>query len=151
MQAQSEGFSGDMIVQPFVSGLAASVAFLCGPSGNLTLPATEQHLSDDGRFHYLGGRLPLAPELAERARHLAGWAVASVAGLRGYVGVDLVLGETVEDDAAIEINPRLTTSYVGLRALAESNLAEAMLEVAAGGATRKLTWRRGPVVFAACG
>jgi hypothetical protein len=32
----------------------------------------------------------------------------------------------------IEINPRLTTSYVGLRALASENLAAAMLDVASG-------------------
>ena len=36
------------------------------------------------------------------------------------------------EDAVIEINPRLTTSYVGLRAAATSNLAEAMWRVAQG-------------------
>ena len=50
-------------------------------------------------------------------------------GLSGYVGVDVVLGNDGRD-WAIEINPRLTTSYVGLRALAGFNLAEAMLAVA---------------------
>ena len=35
-------------------------------------------------------------------------------------------------DYVIEINPRLTTSYVGLRALARTNLAAAMLAVVAG-------------------
>ena len=52
----------------------------------------------------------------------------------GYLGVDLVLGEAADgsDDVVIEINPRLTTSYVGLRALARENLAAAMLDVASG-------------------
>ena len=36
------------------------------------------------------------------------------------------------EDAVIEINPRLTTSYVGLRTAATSNLAEAMWRVAQG-------------------
>ena len=40
----------------------------------------------------------------------------------------------------IEINPRLTTSYVGLRALASCNLAAALLNVVAGQKPR-LTWR----------
>ncbi len=36
------------------------------------------------------------------------------------------------DDVVIEINPRLTTSYVGLRAATRDNLAAAMLNVAEG-------------------
>jgi tyramine---L-glutamate ligase len=32
----------------------------------------------------------------------------------------------------IEVNPRLTTSYVGLRAAAKTNLAVAMIRVAEG-------------------
>jgi hypothetical protein len=32
----------------------------------------------------------------------------------------------------VEINPRLTTSYVGLRQLLKTNLAAAMIEAAAG-------------------
>jgi predicted ATP-grasp superfamily ATP-dependent carboligase len=35
-------------------------------------------------------------------------------------------------DVVIEVNPRLTTSYVGLRAIAEDNLAEVMIINAAG-------------------
>jgi tyramine---L-glutamate ligase len=36
------------------------------------------------------------------------------------------------EDFVIEINPRFTTSYVGLRAAAQSNLALAMWQVAQG-------------------
>ena len=45
-----------------------------------------------------------------------------------------MLGDAADGsrDYAIEINPRLTTSYVGLRALAEFNIAEAMLRAATG-------------------
>ncbi len=143
--ARAEAWAGELSVQPFVPGLAASVAFLVGPRGRVALPAAEQHLSDDGRFRYFGGRLPLPPELDERARRLADRAIAAIAGLCGYVGVDLVLG--AEHDAVIEINPRLTTSYVGLRQLALDNLAAAMLTLAAGGGVPALRWRPGPVVF----
>ena len=53
------------------------------------------------------------------------------------MGVDLVLGRdpTGAEDFVIEVNPRLTTSYVGLRAAAKTNLAEAMLRVAEGDTT----------------
>jgi predicted ATP-grasp superfamily ATP-dependent carboligase len=98
------------------------------------LPAATQRLSDDGRFRYLGGSLPLSDDLNDRAQRLALGAIAPIDGLSGYIGVDLILGDAADgsEDVAIEINPRLTTSYVGLRALAEFNLAETMLALAMG-------------------
>lgn len=137
-----------MILQEFVPGRAASVAFLCGPAGNVPLVPAFQHLSD-GRFHYLGGELPIPPQLADRAVKLGERATGCVPGLKGYVGVDLVLGDAADgsQDYAIEINPRLTTSYVGLRALADFNLAEAMLRVAEGEPPLELRWKPGRVRF----
>lgn len=113
--------SGPMILQEFIPGRAASVAFV---NGTPLVPCWQQ-LSTDGRFHYMGGELPIPKEFAERAIAIASAAVCCVDGLNGYVGVDVVLGETT--DYAIEINPRLTTSYVGLRHVAGFNLAERML------------------------
>jgi predicted ATP-grasp superfamily ATP-dependent carboligase len=136
---------GPMIVQEFVPGRAVSLAFLCGPGGNVPLIPAFQHLSTDGRFYYHGGELPIPADLAERAVSLGSRAVNCVLGLRGYVGVDMVLGENV--DWAIEINPRLTTSYLGLRTLAEFNLAEAMMQVANGSPVISFTWGREPVRF----
>jgi hypothetical protein len=48
--------------------------------------------------------------------------------------VDLVLGDAADGsrDFAIEINPRLTTSYLGLRALARGSLAAALLRAVRG-------------------
>jgi predicted ATP-grasp superfamily ATP-dependent carboligase len=141
--------SARMILQEFVPGRAASVAFLCGPAGNVPLVPAFQLLSDDGRFKYRGGELPIPAELAERAVKLARRAVDCVPGLLGYVGVDLVLGDAADGsrDFAIEINPRLTTSYVGLRALAEFNLAEAMLRAASSEPVPPLRWKTGIVRF----
>ena len=146
-QAAAEGWCGELILQPFVPGTAASVALLLGPGRCVPLLPAEQHLFDGSRFRYRGGRVPLPAALGGRAVTLACRAVAAVPGLRGYVGVDLVLGD---EDQVIEINPRLTTSYIGLRALAETNLAEAILRVAAGEDV-SLRWREGAVEFTADG
>ncbi|HYH67724.1 MAG TPA: ATP-grasp domain-containing protein [Urbifossiella sp.] len=145
----SAEYGGPMILQEFVPGIAASVAVLCGPVGNVPLLPAAQHLSDDGRFHYRGGELPLPPELAARAVALAERAVRCVPGLCGYVGVDLILGDG--RDVAVEINPRLTTSYVGVRALAADNLAGEMVRVAAGGVRRPVRWHDGAVRFTSDG
>jgi len=147
--ARDEGYSGDLILQPFIPGQAASVAFLIGHKQRLSLPPARQNLSTDGRFHYQGGSLPLPAELAERACRLATRAIDEIPGLLGFVGVDLVLGNDSDgrQDQVIEINPRLTTSYIGLRALAESNLGEAMLNIAIGKQVAPLRWHPGRVQF----
>jgi predicted ATP-grasp superfamily ATP-dependent carboligase len=91
-------------------------------------------LSDDGRLRYLGGELPLAAGLADRAAALAQRAIAALPATVGYIGIDLVLGRDPlgSEDDVIEVNPRFTTSYVGLRAAAQSNLAEAMWRISHG-------------------
>ena len=127
-------------LERFCPGAAVSVAALCGPNGCLVLPACCQHLSTDGRFEYLGGSLLAECDpLARRAEQLATraiehWRNASATRDLGYIGIDLVLGAAVDgaEDFIIEINPRVTTSYVGLRAVAAGNLAEAMLDLAEG-------------------
>jgi predicted ATP-grasp superfamily ATP-dependent carboligase len=152
-RARAEGWTGELILQPHVPGRAVSVALLQGPGRSLALPATEQTLSADGRFHYLGGRLPLPEDLSRRARDLALRAAEAVAGLHGYFGVDLVLGAAADGgaDAVIEINPRLTTSYVGLRRLARFNLMEALLGVVTGAPGPAWEWRTEEVRFRADG
>lgn len=124
-------------LETYLPGLAASVAFLCGASGRVPLVPCQQRISEDGRMRYRGGRLPLAAGLAERAVALADRALAALPTAQGYLGVDLVLGRDPAggEDAVIEINPRITSSYVGLRAAAKSNLAEAMLQIATGSLT----------------
>jgi hypothetical protein len=119
---------GNLRLERFVSGIAASVAALCGPRRHVLLEPCEQRL--DRNFTYLGGRLPLPGELAARARHLAAAALAALPTTTGYFGIDMVLGEDPfgRDDYIIEINPRLTTSYVGLRAAYRANLCGILLE-----------------------
>lgn len=136
-------------VERFHSGMAASVGVLCGPAGLFSLAPCSQRLSDDGRFRYLGGICPLPPPaLAARATSLGLRAAKSLADPIGYIGIDMVLGDdpTGSGDVVIEINPRLTTSYVGLRAVARSNLAAAMLAVAEG-RTPELTFGHKAVEF----
>lgn len=139
-------WDGEMLAQEYVAGQAASVALLIGPAQTTPLAPARQLLSSDGRFHYRGGVLPLPPPFAERATRLALQAVAGVGGLAGYVGVDLVLGDDGRD-FAIEINPRLTTSYLGLRQLCQQNLAELMLRCALGHPLALPTWHNGEVHF----
>jgi predicted ATP-grasp superfamily ATP-dependent carboligase len=143
----AEGHTGEMIVQEYVGGKPASVALLVGAAGVFPLAPCFQHISDDGRFGYSGGESPIPPDLAARAVRLAARAVECVPSLMGYVGVDLILGDANDGsrDYAIEINPRLTTSYVGLREVADFNIAEQLTRVVGGRAPEPMRWKGEPV------
>lgn len=152
-QARAEGWSSPLLLQTYSPGLAVSVAFLANGEQRYALPAVQQCLSGDGRFRYLGGRLPLPDDLDCLARHLAERAAVSVEGLQGWFGIDLVLGDADDGsgDAVIEINPRLTTSYLGLRRLARFNLAEALLALATDRPLPAWVWGTDSLLFQADG
>ena len=142
----------ELIIQPFICGRALSVALIVPPAGEPieVFPPAEQILSDDGQFRYLGGRVPAADVDAHAVQAVAQAACRAVPGLRGYVGVDLILPERAAGSAiVVEINPRLTTSYLGYRELAEANLAERLLS--AERARPPISWRAGVVLFDANG
>ncbi len=142
---------GKWVAQDYVEGVAASVGVLVDGDRVTVLAAGEQVIEGDRELRYAGGRLPLGGGLARRAEVLARAAVGAVEGLGGYVGVDVVLGACGggEDDYVIEINPRLTVSYVGLRRLCVGNIAGAMLDPGV-----RLGWREcgpGAVAYDAAG
>lgn len=128
---RSESMLANAIWQPFIRGQALSVGVLVpGVAGKQVdaLPVCEQTLSHDGRFHYYGGHVPARCDRAAEVQRVATEACQNVSGLRGYVGVDLILPEdSALSPVVVEINPRLTTSYLGYQTLCEDNLAERML------------------------
>ena len=90
--------------------------------------------------------MPLGKSDSAALQRTALAACRSIPGLRGYVGVDLIIPSAESGrPVVVEINPRLTTSYLGYRALAENNLAEWMLMQ--GRFERTIRWRKGTVEF----
>ncbi|MDG3006393.1 ATP-grasp domain-containing protein [Paludisphaera mucosa] len=101
------------LLQEYAPGQAMSVSFLVAPGGRVRFIAVgEQEMElAEGRFAYRGGVLPVdCPEAAS----LAARAVESVPGLAGFVGVDLIRDAERGRIVVLEINPRPTTSCVGL-------------------------------------
>lgn len=144
----------DWLVQPRMHGLAASVAFIL-PPGGLPIPLraglqavelADVLASQSGRLDYSGGQMPLEADLERRAIHLGLNALPHLPGLRGYVGIDLVLGATAETDTLIEVNARPTVAYAGLRRLARFNIADLIL-----GNPVQIAWEPGPVRYEADG
>jgi tyramine---L-glutamate ligase len=113
-----------ILLQSLASGIHASASLLIAGSRCLPLSLNLQLMEEGFSFKYRGSRVPYDHKERQRAIDLACSAVRLIPGLSGYVGVDLVLGEDIVQ--LIEINPRLTTSYVGLRQVAQINLAQAI-------------------------
>ncbi|MDM7994789.1 MAG: ATP-grasp domain-containing protein [Acidobacteriota bacterium] len=113
-----------IVLQTLAQGIPASVSLLVAGERCLPLSLNRQLMDAELPFQYRGSQVPFTHPSRERALDLACRAVRLIPGLNGYVGVDVVLGE--EDATLIEINPRLTTSYIGLRQVARANLAQAM-------------------------
>ena len=142
----------DRRLERFIPGTAVSAAVIRGPTHTVVLPPCTQKLSNGGRTAYLGGACPLPQPSAVRAERLARRATAAMPAGFGYLGIDMVLGAADDGstDAVIEVNPRLTTSYVGLRALCRTNLIGLMLDVG-GGRSVTPEYRPGRVEFDADG
>ena len=68
--------------------------------------------------------------------------LGALPGLRGHVGVDLVVAP--DRCVVIEVNPRLTTSYVGLRRALRANLAELVWRAVVEGRLPRRLGTRGP-------
>lgn len=128
----------DFLLQTFVEGDAASVSLIM--SGRpLDLGLNRQRMGRGARPAYLGGETFWPHPRSREAIAVARAAVAALArareGVRGYFGVDVVLGR--DGATVIEVNPRLTTSYAGLRRSIRENLAGLILDASAGRALPK--------------
>jgi predicted ATP-grasp superfamily ATP-dependent carboligase len=120
-----------ILLQSFVDGIHASVSLLVAEKRCLSLSLNRQLIRTGIPFEYRGSEVPFGHVMAGYAMKLASSAVDHVPGLNGYVGVDLVI--TDDSVRLIEINPRLTTSYIGLRQVSRANPAKMIYEACVWG------------------
>jgi tyramine---L-glutamate ligase len=117
------------IIQQYVKGDSASASVLSNGKKARTISLNHQLINiaePDCESKYTGGYIPFKHILKGDAEVLAEKVVESISGLRGYVGVDLVL--TNNEVFVVDVNPRLTTSYVGLHRVAGFNVAVAIVD-----------------------
>jgi predicted ATP-grasp superfamily ATP-dependent carboligase len=118
------------VVQPFIAGRPLSAGLNLSFDGKCIecLTIGEQRLSDDRRFRYRGGFLPadISQTTRDHIEELALAACRTVPGLAGYVGMDFILTDQ-GFPMIVEINPRLTTAYVGYRERYSASIPERWL------------------------
>jgi tyramine---L-glutamate ligase len=107
-------FQGEIgLLQPYVPGEPRSVTFLVSPAGvALLIGVGRQRISRTaGWFEYLGGTL-LDEDLSHD--HPTRKVLRAIPGLSGLVGIDYVDASTTASAMILDVNPRPTTSCVGL-------------------------------------
>lgn len=118
------------LLQEFVEGQSTSVSLLSTGKTAIPLSLNLQNVQIyDDKIYYNGGTVPFEHKLSTNVKDMSKMVVESIKGLKGYVGVDLILGD---EAYIVEINPRVTTSYVVLRNLLNFNLGEAIVESVGG-------------------
>jgi len=130
------------IVQPECPGKAFSMACLVGPDEVWPLAVSTQNL-EPKHWTYLGGETPWRGPETQRWFDLVVRALRTMPGLRGFVGVDFLGGNTPSEDWLIECNPRVTTAYLGMRMMIQANLLQLWWDVVSGRSLEGIPWRSG--------
>lgn len=126
---EKESSAKNFIVQDYVQGIPVSVSLIATRSRALPLSLNKQTLLLSGperNSSYKGGLVPFSSCFIDEAFKMARDTVESISNLRGFIGVDLVLTE--KGPIVIEVNPRLTTSYVGLKRAVNVNIGQAIID-----------------------
>ena len=132
----------EVVLQEYVRGEAVSVSLLASDDGVLPLGVNTQDVRPGVPFEYRGGAAGVDHPRGKGIVAAARVAVGALPGLRGHVGVDLVVAP--DRCVVIEVNPRLTTSYVGLRRALRANLAELVWRAVVEGRLPRRLGTRGP-------
>ena len=123
----------DLVAQPWLEGEPWSLSLLCAGGTATLLSCNRQRLSWDAGSLQLDAILVNARPPAARDLPQVGFAVAAaIPALWGYVGVDVLRGP--DGPIVLEVNPRLTTSYCGLPAALDRNVAALVLDLHRTGA-----------------
>jgi len=117
------------IIQPYIEGNTISLSVLCDDKASRVFAINQQHIKlDNGKLSFHGCcvngiaethfSLSQATVIAQKT-HLA------IPGLWGFIGIDLIV--TDNKTYVVDINPRLTTAYVGLHKSLNLNPAHLLL------------------------
>ncbi len=117
------------VVQPYQMGTPASMSILCKDGDAWLLSCNQQTIKiANSEINYQGsvvnGLIQYQPLFTELAKRIA----AAIPSLNGYVGVDVIVDNA--DVYVVEINSRITTSYIGLRESIGINPAQLILDLA---------------------
>ena len=125
-----EGF----VATRYIEGEHLSASLVVGddtlalPPQTLPLTVNQQNISIGSKIQYNGGTVGVDTGRNQEL-FLAAQRSAEALGCRGYVGVDIVLADK---PWVIDVNPRPTTSIIGISKIMEEELGELILKAHSG-------------------
>jgi predicted ATP-grasp superfamily ATP-dependent carboligase len=114
------------VIQAFQPGEAASISCVMRHGKAQLLSCNTQHIEINNQMlSYAGGMVNGMRDYWPQFEFIANKIAQMLPSLAGYVGIDVI----VDDDEIIvvEINPRLTTTYAGMRESISANPAELVI------------------------
>ena len=114
------------VIQPYKTGVPASISCVIHNAKAQLLSCNSQLIEiNDHRLSYKGSIINGMREHWQAFEVLANEIASAIPSLAGYVGIDVIVNN--HSVYALEINPRLTTSFAGLREATGANPAELII------------------------
>ncbi len=116
----------NFILQEFIEGRDLSISLIGNSNNDIILSVNTQNLqikNQNSESKYFGGHTPI--ENCKQIRNTLNilFDKINLSKFSGYYGIDFI-EKADKTKYFIEINPRLTTSYIGIRNVIENNTAE---------------------------
>jgi predicted ATP-grasp superfamily ATP-dependent carboligase len=120
------------VIQPYLVGVAGSVSCVMYKGKAHVLSCNQQLIAiENNVLQYQGCVVNGMRQHWKKFVILASQIAQLLPDLAGYVGIDVIVNDNEQEEAItlIEINPRLTTSYIGLREATGCNTAELIMSI----------------------
>ncbi|MHC1592246.1 MAG: ATP-grasp domain-containing protein [Candidatus Helarchaeales archaeon] len=116
-----------VLLQEYIKGVNVSVSLISRKEEIFPLTLNYQDINLEREdTEYQGGYLPFEHERKDEIMNVAINIIKKIPGLENYVGIDFVVNEN--GIYFMEINPRLTTSFIGICTAAPFNVARLIME-----------------------
>ncbi|MEO6118153.1 MAG: ATP-grasp domain-containing protein, partial [Methylotenera sp.] len=121
------------IIQPYQTGIPASISVLCKAGKAWLLSCNQQKIAiktierNQAAIQYQGSVVNGLSTYQAAFETLANRIAKALPGLNGYIGIDVIVNS--EAIYVVEINPRITTSYIGLRESLNCNPAQLIMDL----------------------
>lgn len=121
----------EYVIQPFIHGTPTSLNILAYNGEAFVLSVNSQRIAmTDDRFVLLGCVVNGYRKHKARFHKIGQEVVAAIPDLWGMIGVDII--DTEDGLQVLEVNPRITTSYAGLKESTGVNPAALVLDLLRG-------------------
>jgi predicted ATP-grasp superfamily ATP-dependent carboligase len=126
--ANSTADLNQLLIQPFIKGEVISLSLLCCKDQLVVLSINQQHILQSEQLAFSGSTVNAIDSSIlsiDTATIVAKSIHQAIKRLQGFIGIDAVM--TDNEIMIIDINPRLTTSYIGLHDSLQTNPAQLLI------------------------